>query len=396
MSYPYRVLVVEDHALQRQYVLDVLQQAGFSRVQAVDGAIQALDCLKQGDVDLILLDLDMPDMDGLLFIQQLAFYHRDTSVAICSACTADIIDSAVRMARGHQLNVLGHYAKPFLIEHAFELAHALRLCSQEQPSAPHTRSNLPPLNADMLRQAMQAQEIIAWFQPKRNLKTGLTSGVEALARWQHPQYGLISPAQFLPDITRHGLDLLLLLHMFRQAAQAYWLWREAGYVVPVSLNLPTHLLDLPSLPDDLLELATQLRLPIGDITFELLETSLASDENHLLMGAGRLRLKGFQLAQDDFGIGYSSMQTLTTVPFTELKIDRLFIEGASQNETRAAAMRSSISLGKQLGLKVTAEGVETEEDVAMLRTTECDDIQGYYVSKPVAAPELLAFLKKYN
>lgn len=394
MSYPFRVLIVEDHILQQQYMLDVLLQTGFALVEAVEGGGQALEYLARNDCDLILLDLDMPDMDGMQFIQALAQRQPTVALAICSACTPDIMDSAVRIARGQHLTVLGHYAKPFIDEYAHELASKLQWAQQDQEATHKDSPILLRPDQATLQLALDQAQIVPWYQAKKNLATGNIVGVEALARWLHPQWGMISPAVFLPHISRHGLDKALLIHIFRLAAQHHQQWSRSGYTVPISINLPTHLLEQECLPDELWQLAKHYQIAAQDITFELLETTLTEQTGQLLMGAGRLRLKGFQLAQDDFGIGYSSMQALTTVPFTELKIDRMFVAGAAQDDTRAAAMRSSIELGKQLGLIVTAEGVETEEDVCLLRSTACDNIQGYYVSRPLPSNELLHFLQQ--
>lgn len=394
MSYPFRILIVEDHILQQQYMLDVLLQAGFDVAEAVEGGVKALEQLKENEFDLILLDLDMPDMDGMQFIQALAQRQPMVALAICSACMPDIMESAVRVARGQNLTVLGHYAKPFIDEYAHELAHKLQVAQHGRETILKERPIVLSPNQSALQLALREKQIIPWYQPKQCLRTGAIVGVEALARWQHPHSGMISPALFLPYVSLHGLDKPLLTHIFRLAAQDYQDWCRNGYTVPISINLPTHLLEQESLPDELLEVAMHYHIDAQDITFELLETTLTEQTSQLLVGAGRLRLKGFQLAQDDFGIGYSSMQALTTVPFTELKIDRMFVAGAAQDETRAAAMRSSIALGKQLGLKVTAEGVETEEDARLLHTTECDNIQGYYVSHPLPADELLRFLQR--
>ena len=137
------------------------------------------------------------------------------------------------------------------------------------------------------------------------------------------------PASFLGAVHRHGLNQALLTRMLEDALSAYRRWRKLGFKVPVSVNLPTRLLDNPLLPDELYNTVAASGVPAEDVTFELLEDETTSVPGQYYMGASRLRLKGFGLAQDDFGKGYSSMYTLISTPFTELKIDRAFVSGAA-------------------------------------------------------------------
>src|SRR5690606_29281707 len=150
----------------------------------------------------------------------------------------------------------------------------------------------------------------------------------------------------------------LLRRILQDALHGHLHWARRGFRVPVSVNLPTHFLDDPDLPDELEEMVLTTGVPAPEVTFELLEDETPTLEGQYYMGASRLRLKGFGLAQDDFGRGYSSMYSLISTPFTELKIDRAFVSGAAGDEGQAAALRSSVHLGRQLGLQVTAEGVE--------------------------------------
>ena len=228
---------------------------------------------------------------------------------------------------------------------------------------------------------MRTGQIQAWFQPKKALTTGNIVGAEALARWHHAEFGFMLPASFLGAVHRHGLNQALLTRMLEDALSAYRRWRKLGFKVPVSVNLPTRLLDNPLLPDELYNTVAASGVPAEDVTFELLEDETTSVPGQYYMGASRLRLKGFGLAQDDFGKGYSSMYTLISTPFTELKIDRAFVSGAAHDSVRAAALLSSVQLGRQLGLQVTAEGVETSSDLEYLRKIGCDCAQGFHIGR---------------
>ena len=394
MPYPYRILILEDHHLQRQHMQDTLLEAGFSSVDAVSNGHQALRAISKNKYHLILLDLDMPDMDGMQFIQELSCSHPTLLLSIVSACTRSIMESAGFMARSKKMTVINCYAKPFSLANAHDMGTKMRMhYKYKQQGTKETDQSVPTMNAEILHSAFLSAQIQPWFQPKLALSSREIAGVEVLARWLHPEKGLISPSTFLPAVTSHNLDRHLLLHMLESALKSHLRWKEQGYLVPLSINMPPHLLDDPELPDLLMEHVKRQNVSPQLITFELLETSLPIDNSQLFMGAGRLRLKGFLLAQDDFGIGYSSMQTLTSVPFTELKIDRSFVSGVATDVNRAAAVRSSILLGKQLGLTVTAEGVESNRDLEFLQRSDCDYIQGFLISRPLPDAEFLDFLK---
>ncbi|MGE8545826.1 MAG: EAL domain-containing protein [Alcaligenes sp.] len=254
------------------------------------------------------------------------------------------------------------------------------------------RSKGLPMSRMTLRKALDLGQIQAWFQPKVSVDSQRLAGAEALARWLHPELGLLAPAAFLPWFSHHGLDEALLMHMLKEALAIQAQWRRQGIQVPISVNLPTHLLNDVFLPDRLLNRVRELQGRTCCITFEILESSNTLTARALLRGASRLVSMGFGLAQDDFGIGYSSMRRLSSLPFSELKLDRSFVHGAAREERQAATVLASIRAGKRRGLAVTAEGVETPEDLAFLRQAGCDYAQGYLFAKPLSAADMNVWL----
>lgn len=238
----------------------------------------------------------------------------------------------------------------------------------------------PAYSRNFLQAQLREGRIQAWFQPKWRLKDGAVIGAEALARWIGPEGCAVAPSDFLRHVRHHGLEREFLFRMLDDAISAHVKWRGLGSVVPVSVNLPPPLLDDIQLADELHQRVVAGGVAPEQICFELLEDEAASLTKNYCAGATRLRMSGFGLALDDFGRGYSSLYNLISAPFTELKIDRAFVSGSAQDCKRLAALFSSVRLGKQLGLVVTAEGIETVEELDVLRRVDCDCGQGYLVA----------------
>lgn len=388
----YKVLVLDDHAFQCAQMRGLLEDAGFEHVDIAHTAEEALKKARSHSYQLILMELNMPSMDGVQFIHELARLHLSPMLAITTACSRRIMNSVSLMAKEKGLAVIGAYTKPVTRDNAQALANRLRLEKPDQTTLAPALDSIRLFERQTLEKALSTGQIQAWFQPKKALTTGNIVGAEALARWHHQEFGFMLPASFLGAVRHHGLDHALLIRMLEDALTAYRRWRHLGFRMPVSVNLPTRLLDQPNLPDELYNLVADHGVPFEDVTFELLEDDTASLPGQYYMGASRLRLKGFGLAQDDFGKGYNSMYTLISTPFTELKIDRAFVSGVADDGVRAAALLSSVQLGRQLGLQVTAEGVETTKELEFLRQIGCDFAQGFLISAAVNAHEFTDLL----
>lgn len=373
-----RVLVLDDHPVQGLRVKRLLEQAGFCTVHTTLDARQALLMLSTQEYDLVLVDLHMPGMDGVQFIDALSGVERVPMLAIVSSCSRRLMNSVGMMAKEKGLAVLGNFPKPL------DAAHIRQLCniiSIGQSSTTRLKPEHEPVfDREALERAIARRELQARFQPRRSLSSGKIIGAEALVRWHNPAFGLLMPDSFLASITRHRLDRALLFLMLEDAIKAQKNWHALGHRITVSVNLPTGLLDDRDLPDQLQQMTASAGMATSDICFELLETERPLSPGHYHMGASRLRLKGFGLAQDDFGMGYSSMYSLISTPFTEMKIDRHFVHGAADDEARAAALVAAVQLGRQLGLEVVAEGVESGRDLEFLRLIGCDSAQGYLIS----------------
>lgn len=386
----YRVLIVEDHPFQHEYLINVFQGIGGFDVDVVWDGASALQRLARQRYDLLLSDLMMPGMDGVQLIQQLARLPAPPALALMSVASRRMLVGAGQVAGNLGLTVAGLISKPVCEPQVRTLRDCLDKLA-EQARAPCCRRGIS-LARDSLVRALANGEIQAWFQPKKSLHDGRIVGAEALARWVHPVEGLLMPAEFLGEIERQGLEIQLLTSVLTQTLAAQAQWAQLGYRLPVSINLPTHLLDQSDLVDRLLAQVQHNDAEPRQITFELMESSTTQLASNYYAGACRLRMMGFGLAQDDFGKGFSSYFNLVSTPFNEVKIDRSLVHGCAQNENLASALQSIVELGRKLGLTTVAEGAESQAELAVLRRIRCDQVQGFLISQGVAADKFSALL----
>jgi diguanylate cyclase (GGDEF)-like protein/PAS domain S-box-containing protein len=243
-----------------------------------------------------------------------------------------------------------------------------------------------------LRRALTAGELVVHYQPKADVRSGRIVGVEALVRWQHPEYGLLGPGEFVPLAETTGLIRPLTSYVLEAALRQCHAWLDAGRDLSVAVNLSTRcLLDL-ALPDQIIELLNDTALAPERLVLEITESSIMTDPARALEILNRLHALGVQLAIDDFGTGYSSMAYLKSLPVQELKVDRSFVQHLRESQSDAVIVRSTVDLGHNLGLRVVAEGVEDKATLAELASLGCDSVQGYYLAKPMPAAELVAWL----
>ena len=220
------------------------------------------------------------------------------------------------------------------------------------------------------------------YQPKVSLVDGHLRRVEALVRWHDPAIGMVPPSRFVPLAERHGLIDQLTQWGLRTALRQWLAWRDQGLDTCIAFNISALSLDQLDFPDLVERMCRALGVPTERLVLELTEGA-TQPLIKLMDTLTRFRIKGLGLAIDDFGTGYSTLMQLRLLPFTELKIDRFFITDAATSADSALIVRTMIDLAHGLGLSCTAEGVETAEQLAMLRDMGCDVAQGYLLSPPL-------------
>jgi len=247
-----------------------------------------------------------------------------------------------------------------------------------------------------LRRAIDQQQLVLHYQPKVDAHTGQLLGVEALVRWQHPDHGLIPPNDFIPLAERTGLITPLTHYVLDAALRQCQQWRQAGHELAVAVNISARrLLDL-EFPDEVAGLLARWEVPARLLVVEITESTIMADPARALEILSRLNTMGVQLSIDDFGTGYSSMAYLKSLPVHELKVDRSFVTHMSSDNRDAVIVRSTIDLGRNLGLRVVAEGVEDQTTLQELDVLGCDAIQGYHISRPVPPDDLIHWLEQHQ
>jgi diguanylate cyclase (GGDEF)-like protein len=238
-----------------------------------------------------------------------------------------------------------------------------------------------------LRRAVDEGELVLYYQPQLDLRTGAITSVEALVRWLHPKRGLVGPDEFIPLAERTGLIKRLTRTVLTEAIRQARAWELAGLRVPIAVNLSMRNIHDPQLPQTIAQLLQRWDARPELLRLEMTETVLASDPERALQTMDSLRAMGVHIALDDFGIGYSSLAYLNRLPLDEIKIDRSFVVGMIDDEASATIVRATVELGHGLGYAVVAEGVENVETRQRLTAIGCDAIQGFLIAHPMPADQ---------
>lgn len=234
-----------------------------------------------------------------------------------------------------------------------------------------------------LHRALGRGELLLHYQPKIRINSGDVTGAEALVRWQHPEHGLLKPADFIPLAEQTGLIEPLSRYVLSAAISQARAWIEVGRPLTISVNLSARNLLHAGLPDVIGELLAQHGVPASALELEITESALMSQLEDARRLLGRLAAMGIRISIDDFGAGYTSLGQLIALSVTELKIDRSFVLAMTENQAHATIVRSVIDLGHNLGLTIVAEGVETQQALLTLGAFGCDLAQGYYLCPPL-------------
>lgn len=386
-----RVLVVDDDPMMTALVEVLLHTHGIQRICSVNEGAAALEKLAAQTFDLLVCDLNMPGMDGVQLINRMATLGHRPAIILLSGEDPRILDSSRQFAEVKQLVVLGVLRKP--------IAHdsLINLLRGYQPNLQQGDDGMPlhtDLDASDLRTGLSSSSLRVAYQPKIDLRTGDLVGVECLLRWNDPKFGNVAPADVVSAAERYGLIDGLTLGVLARAAQDRLLAASHGFTTNFAINLSLKNLREANIVDRIHQIVVDTHGVPSDFTLEITETHLVDDLARVLEALIRLRLLGFKISLDDYGTGASTMQMLSQLPTTELKIDRSFVASAPHSSQGRAFLRSAVELGLQMGQSVVAEGIETESERTCAVELGCQLGQGYLFSRPLSLEILIDWARE--
>jgi len=388
-------LVAEDHDFQRSALVRMLVDLGAKEVHEAADGHGALKIIQDParPVDIVISDLDMPGMDGMEFIRRLGQAGGHVSIILASALERKLIASIATMTEAYGIELLGVVEKPLS---PGKLEPLIKLHKPAQAAPHRPRAAGPTFTLEEIAAGLRSDEFEPFLQPKLELATGQVKGAEALARWRHPQKGIVAPYAFIKPLEDNGMIDELMWVMLRKSAAFCSTWRSAGLEATVSVNLSLKSLADVRLADRVTELVRSQNLEPRHMVLEVTESAASTDVGKALENLARLRMKGFGLSIDDYGTGYSSMQQLTRIAFTELKIDQSFVTNAARQESARVILESSLDMAKKLNITAVAEGVETQADWNLLRELGCGLAQGYFIARPMEAGAYLDWVRGWK
>ena len=381
--------MVDDERIQRLIITRGAEAMGY-QVESAATLEEAAEHLAHVRYDVVLLDLSLGDNDGISLLQAVRDSISDPIVIFISRLDERVRTASTRLATALGLRVGGALQKPLS---PAALRALLADAPARRPDA--ERPGLRPPSAAELAEALQWDHIVAQFQPKVSLADGRVVGMEALARWPHPTPHLVPPDVFIPLAEENGLIVPLTFRILRQALEACRRWRTLYPTCSVAVNISPLVLADPSLPDEIERLLNQTGLGPGALIAEITESTVISNPLVAAEVLTRLRIKGVNLSIDDFGTGHSSLLTLLRLPFSELKIDRSFTANCDTDPEAWKIVRATISMARELGLTVVAEGIETETIETMLRDAGCEVGQGWLFGRAMPEDELHQWLAEH-
>ncbi|CRL51636.1 EAL domain-containing response regulator [Pseudomonas sp. URMO17WK12:I11] len=385
---PIRSLVIEEHPFKRLVATRAFQDLGLGDVISATNSATAMEILKStGLADVVLCSLKAQCMQSLAAIEELCASGLVSSIIICSNHSADLHSAIDRMLTLHRVKVLGYVDAPV---HPSTIKPMLEQFGRntEMPRPDTSRPAIITLfNETELKEAISANEFRAFFQPKFNLVTNVVDSLEVLVRWNHPRHGMLCPSDFLPLLSSFSLMDDLLFTLMEQGLSFLEKISHTERLLHLAFNVQAEQFSNPDLVTKIAGLLDKYQIPASRLTFEITESGLLEFSPRVLKSLIQLRMMGSGLSIDDFGTGFSSLERLCHLPFTEIKLDASFIRDLDNSINKRAVIISTLALGKSLNMSVIVEGVETESQRASLIKLGCTHAQGYLCARPMSSKQ---------
>lgn len=384
------ILLAEDSPSQRAVLAEYCSQLPNAALhEASDGSWALRLCRELPILDLVITDLNMPGMDGVEFLQHLSRHTTIPPLLLISSDVSELLENTVRVAEQLGFTAVACMKKPVDPDQFLATIHQLLARQKIQHLHPPSSKSMPL--ADIII-GLAKNQFCANFQPIFRLEDGQITQIEALARWQHPEKGLLLPGTFIDRLEHEGHIVLLTRLMTEKSLDL--LTQLPDPELKVSLNLSRGLLQDAGFFDWLVDQPKKYGLEPSRIVLEITETMAFADPGHTLATLVRLRMRGFELSMDDFGTGHTNLEQIKDVPLTEIKFDRSLIKGIHKNTRSQAIVEGMARIARELSLRMVAEGLDNEQDYTFIQQRIPDaHLQGFLLARPVNADALAHILR---
>lgn len=388
LSWVNALIVDDSHAILNFSGTLLKQHFAVGQLQCKNSAVDALEILKSNkNINLLLLDLNMPEMDGIQFLRELAAINYRGFLVIMSGVAPRIISTVEELAKRLKLNYLGALLKPLDVKD-FEVV--LNKIGQ----APIKKAEDRQLKIYEIIRAIKNEQLEVYYQPQINLHTNKVAGFEVLVRLDHPTLGIVSPNQFLEKIEHSDLMVHMTFIILRKAFRDWHGWGKPNF--KLAINVCPYTLQRQEFVDELMALIEEYQYPVAQLCIEITETTLADDGSNELQTLSRLNMRGIELALDDFGQDHASIERLQNLPINILKLDKSFFLEDKNRQGQVAIIESCLALAKRLHMSTVAEGIEQAEQWRLCSQLGCDIAQGYYISKPLQQQKVMDWIDHWG
>ncbi|KJY83259.1 diguanylate phosphodiesterase [Vibrio galatheae] len=382
-----QIVIVDDSPAILLVMKGMMSELGYENVITCSNPAAALSNIRRSPekYGAVFTDLNMPDMDGMTLLKELGEMGYRGGVCIISDMEKRVIELAAHIARKHKVNLIGNIAKPV---HINELQRTLKKIEQVSERETHSVEVLSP---SVLRSHMEQGLVEPYYQPKVCIHSRRVAGIEVLARIVKPgQINAIAPGQFIPTAIESGMLNELTQQLLGKVLTDFpKLLKEFGKQVKVSLNLSPSQLTVDGYTLDFIDTIDHRQIDKENITLEITE-ECALENTEQLETINRLRMRGFGVSLDDFGTGFTNLNQLRTLPFTEVKIDRTLIHDIHQDHFNQVVVDTLVNIAGKIDASLIAEGIEDYQDLEYLSETYKDmKVQGYLICKPKPLDSLL-------
>ena len=391
---PHCVLLVDNDAVGLRQITHLLTALGFKEIVEVSdttAAMQEID--RHGNyINLLLCDLNLPEEDGIEFLRRMGDNGFQGCIILVRNKEGALLQSSVELADPEGLCLPGSLNKPVTREALLNQLNEPCKNHEDRSQKAINRSDLP----EAILEGLRDDEFKIYFQPKVDISTLKPVGIEALARWWR-HGNMIAPEIFIPVAEQHGLVDQLSEMLLTKALIGANRLSEAGFPLSIAVNLSANWVSNAQIPDFIQASIHATGLKVDKVILEITKTGAPTDLTQTIDILTRLHRKGFRLSVDDFGIGYSSVEQLQSVPFSEIKLDfNLIREACAVNAMARSVLSSSVEAAAKLNLSTVAKGIETQQDLDLAMELGCDQVQGWFIARPMDFDELIAWLHTWR